>query len=380
MRIAAVETIRYARGVTVHAGTIDWLWVRVHTDDGIIGLGETYPCAEAEHAVIVRSLAPLLLGRDPLQIDRLWADMFLAISYHGWAGAEMRAISAVDIALWDIAGKVCGQPVYQLLGGATRDRLPVYNTCYDHIDFMKEPVRLARSLLDCGINAMKIWPFDAVALETRGQFLSPEMLRRGMDPLVQIKREFGDSMSVAMEFHGYWNLPCSIRIARALEPLEPMWLEEMLPQDNMAAYAELSKSTRLPLVISERLMTRWGFREVMENRAASVIMPDLCWGGGISEARKIAAMAETHYLPVAPHNCGGPVLHFASAHVAANLTNLYILETVRRHYQDEYPALVTATLDPVAGLMPLPPGPGLGIELRPEVLSLPNVTVQTMRV
>jgi L-alanine-DL-glutamate epimerase-like enolase superfamily enzyme len=175
-------------------------------------------------------------------------------------------------------------------------------------------------------------------------------------------------MDVAMEFHGFWSLAAARQIARALEPLEPMWLEEMLPQDNLAAYQELARATRLPLTLSERLATRWGYRELFENRAAAVIMPDIAWCGGISEAKKIATAAETHYLPVAPHNCGGPVLHAASLHLAANIPNLYILESVRRHYGDEYRGLVTPIVQPGRGTFPLPPGPGLGVELEPEVL------------
>ena len=183
-------------------------------------------------------------------------------------------------------------------------------------------------------------------------------------------------MDVAMEFHGYWNLPCAIEIAKALEPYSPLWLEEMLPQDNLATYHELAQSTRLPLCVSERLMTRWGFREILENRAARIIMPDICWCGGISEAKKIASMAETYYLPVAPHNCGGPVLHAASAHLAANLTNLYILETVRRHYLDEYRGMVTNTLPVNNGMIPLPPGPGLGVELDPGIFERKDAVVE----
>ncbi|MBM3736032.1 MAG: mandelate racemase/muconate lactonizing enzyme family protein [Acidobacteria bacterium] len=373
MKITGIELIRYSRGIRVHAGEVDWLWVRIHTDEGLTGLGETYPCADAEAGAISRELAPLLLGRDPLCIDRLWADMFLAVNYHGWAGAELRAISAIDIALWDIAGKAAGRPIYQLLGGASRDAIPVYNTCYDHIDFLAEPVRLAEELAAMGIHAMKIWPFDPVAKETGGQSIHHGQMERGLLPLKLIHGAFGPSMQVAMEFHGYWNLPCAKKIAQACEPYEPMWLEEMLPQDNLAAYSELARSTRLPLTISERLMTRWGFRELLENRAASTIMPDICWCGGISEAKKIAAMAETYYLPIAPHNCGGPVLHAASAHLAANLTNLSILETVRRHYLDEYRGLLTRDLIPEQGWLGLPPGPGLGVELREEVLTRPNV-------
>ena len=374
MKITAVETIHRSRGITVHAGPIQWLWVRIHTDEGLVGLGETYPSVMAEKAVVQR-LAPLLIGRNPLEIDRLWADMFLAVSYAGWAGAEMRAISAIDVALWDLAGKAAGMPIYQLLGGASRDSIRVYNTCYDHIDFHAEPVRLAESLFESGIKAMKIWPFDRIARQTGGQHITADQMREGIEPLRLIRESIGDSMDVAMEFHGFWNLPCAIRIAQAMEPLAPMWLEEMLPQDNLRSYAELGRSTRLPLCVSERLMTRWGFRELIENQAARIIMPDICWCGGISEAKKIASMAETYYLPVAPHNCGGPVLHWASAHLAANAVNLFIMETVRRNYLDEHGGIVTADLVPKNGLLPLPQGPGLGIELDPAMFKRSDVTV-----
>jgi galactonate dehydratase len=375
MRITAIETIHVHRGITVHAGPIQWLWVRIHTDSGLVGLGETYPHPEAEKAVIHRSLAPILIGRDPAQIDRLWLDMYQAISYSGWAGAEMRAISAIDIALWDLAGKAANMPVYQLLGGASRESIRTYNTCYDHVSFLTEPVRLARELMDSGIRAMKIWPFDPVAKITGGQYITASQMRTALEPIQLIRDEFGDEMDVSMEFHGFWNLPSAIKIAQALEPYAPMWLEEMLPQDNLASYAELAAATSLPLCLSERLMTRYGFRELMENHAARIIMPDISWCGGISEAKKIASMAETWYLPIAPHNCGGPVLHAASAHLAANVTNLFILESVRRHYLDEYVGVITPSLPSIDGTIPLPPGPGLGVELDPKIFLRPDVTI-----
>jgi galactonate dehydratase len=377
MKITAVETIYIPRGVTVHVGAITYLWVRIHTDEGIIGLGESYPNAEAEASIVHSRLAAVLLGKDPSAIDRLWADMFLAVSYSGWAGAEMRAISAVDIALWDLLGKAMGQPVYKLLGGASRESIRIYNTCYDRVDFTNEPCQLARELLASNVRAMKIWPFDPIARETGGNHISGEQLRRAIEPLRLIREEFGDSIDVAIEFHGFWNLPCAIKIAAALEPYKPMWLEEMLPQDNLAAYAELARSTEIPLCLSERLMTRWGFRELLENRAAQIIMPDVAWCGGISETKKIATMAETYYLPVAPHNCGGPILHFATAHVAANVTNLFIMESVRRHYNEEYEGLVTRKLVPQAnGQLALPPGPGLGVELSAEVLARKDAVIK----
>lgn len=377
MRITRIETISLRKGITVHAGPIQWLWVRVHTDTGLTGLGETYPHPASEGAVVLARLAPVLLGEDPLAIEKRWADMLLAVSYSGWAGAECRAISAVDLALWDIAGKAAGFPVYRLLGGPCRDWIPIYNTCYDHIDFLKEPVRLAQSLLDSGIGAMKIWPFDPIARETGGHSVSAAQMRQGIEPLRLIKEEFGDSMQVAMEFHGFWDLPCAIEIARACEAYSPMWLEEMLPQDNLAAYARLAQATRAPLTISERLMTHWQYRELCENGAARVFMPDLSWCGGLTPARKIAALAETHYLPVAPHNCGGPVLHAASAHFAAAVPNFKILETVRRHYNEEYRGLTNTSLVPSAGRLPLPQGPGLGVELTDDVLKRDDVVIAT---
>jgi L-alanine-DL-glutamate epimerase-like enolase superfamily enzyme len=303
--------------------------------------------------------------------------MFLAVSYSGWAGAEMRALSAVDIALWDLFGKATGQPIYKLLGGASRQSIRIYNTCYDRVDFTREPAKLARELLTSNVRAMKIWPFDPIAKETGGNHISAEQLRRAIEPLRLIREEFGDSIEVAIEFHGFWNLPCAIKIAAALKTYQPMWLEEMLPQDNLAAYAELARSTDLPLCLSERLMTRWGFRELFENRAAGIIMPDISWCGGVSEGKKIATMAETYYLPIAPHNCGGPILHFATAHLAANVTNFYIMESVRRHYNEEYEGLVTQKLIPGAGgELPLPPGPGLGVELSAEVLAHKDAVVR----
>lgn len=377
MKITAVETVTLEKGVTVHAGPIRWLWVRVHTDDGLTGLGETYPWPDAEAAVVRNALAPVLLGQDASRIDKLWADMFQAISYSGWAGAEMRAISAVDMALWDLAGKSAGKPVYQLLGGASRDEIRTYNTCYDHLSFLTEPVRLARSLLDSGIGAMKIWPLDSIALKNNGQFITRQQMHEGLRPLKLIKDEFGEEMEVAMEFHGYWNLHCAIQIAQACEEFEPMWLEEMLPQDNLAAYAELAATTSLPLCVSERLMTRWGFRELLSNGAARIVMPDISWCGGISEAKKIASAAETHFRPIAPHNCGGPVLHAASLHLAANVPNLFILESVRRRYDEEFRGIVNTTF-PVQqgkGVFALPSGPGLGVELTAETLARPDCTI-----
>jgi L-alanine-DL-glutamate epimerase-like enolase superfamily enzyme len=329
-----------------------------------------------EKAVVLDDLAPRVIGRDPRDIESIWHDLFKAVQYRGWAGAEIRAISAVDVALWDLLARSVNLPLYFLLGGQYWHSIPVYNTCYDDsYDFNVHPVELARELIGAGISAMKIWPFDGAGKRNHGQSISSAEMEAGLEPIRKIRDALGDSMQIAMEFHGYWNLPCAIQIAEALEPYKVMWLEEILPQDNVAAYATLAQKCRQPICVSERLVTRWGFRELFENAAASIVMLDLAWCGGLSEARKIANWAETYYLPVAPHNCSGPVSHFANWHFAISLPNFLILETVRRHYGERYVSVATSAGAPINGKLGLPPGPGLGIELKPEFLKSDRVRI-----
>ena len=378
MKITKVETIELRRSTSVHWGTVGWLWVRIHTDQGITGLGETCPASAVERAVVLNDLAPQMIGRDARDIEAIWHDSFKAVQYRGWAGAEIRAISAVDIALWDLLAKSLNVPVYRLLGGRCWDSIPIYNTCYDDFyDFNTHPVELASELMAAGISAMKIWPFDEAGKRNRGQFISAAEMEAAIEPVRKIRDAFGDSMNIAMEFHGYWNLPCAIQIAEALEPFEVMWLEEILPQDNLAVYATLATKCQQPLCVSERLLTRWGFRELFENGAASIAMLDLAWCGGLSEAKKIASWAETYYLPVAPHNCSGPVTHFSNWHFSIATPNFLILETVRRHYGERYISIATSAGAPTEGRLGTPPGPGLGVDLKPEFLKSDRVNIES---
>ena len=383
MKITKIEMIYPQEGTLIEGEHVPCIWVRLHTDEGITGLGETYPLGEAERDVIRGRFALMLIGRNPLEIESLWQEMFNQIRWHGWAGAELRAISAIDIALWDIYGKATGQPIYQLLGGKSRDRVRTYNTCYDHhYDFNNvennEAAKLAKELLDSGIRAMKVWPFDRVGAKNRGQFITNADIEIGLKPVQQIRDAVGNDIEIALEFHGLWNVPSALKIAHALEPYKVMWLEEMIPQDNMKAYAMLADNVVQPLCISERLMTRYQFRELIELGIPQFIMPDICWCGGITEACKIAVLADTYYLPIAPHNCGGPVLHVASIHLTTHLTNLFILESVRRHYLVQYDNLVTG-LGPVEdGHLTTPEGPGLGIDLKPQMLNAPGIEIETI--
>ena len=253
-KITAVETILDPQHPIL-------AWVRLHTDSGLIGLGETFQSPRTVAELIHETLAKMLVGQDPTEIELLWHHMFKAVHYAGYAGAEMRAISAIDIALWDLLGKLTNQPIYVLLGGACRQSIPTYNTCIghppfnDHERFHADPAGLARELLSQGIRAMKIWPFDDQACASLGQSITPEQLEYGVSRFRAIREAVGDNIEVALEGHCCWNLPSAVRIAQAVEPYRPMWLEELMPPDSPAATRQLRESTRTPLVTSERLMT-----------------------------------------------------------------------------------------------------------------------------
>ena len=370
MRITKIETISYG-----------WsLWVRIYTDEGLTGLGETYLHSEPARALIEQLFGPALIGQDPLAIEAHWRRMFDRTNFAGSRGAEMRAMSAIDIALWDILGQSCGKPIYQLLGGACRDRLKVYNTCGGEpgLDFMVNPDEFAQNLLSNGIRAMKIWPFDALGHKTGGHFISLPDLKKGLDPVRRIRQAVGDEMEIAMEFHSIWDLQCAVRIAQAHEEFNVLWLEDMMQPENMEAYEHLAAATRLPLTVSERLQTRYAFLPVMQRRIARIIMPDVEWCGGISEAKKIATLAETFNLSVAFHNFGGPVLNFASAHVAASIPNLMLLETGRCLLTQWTDEIITNPVVIEDGHMKLPEGPGLGTALSDALFKKEGVVVNTV--
>jgi galactonate dehydratase len=372
MKITAVETILHPRYPLL-------MWVRLHTDAGLTGLGETIQSPDAVARMVHGTLAKIILGQDPAQIELLWHHMFKTVHYAGYAGAEMRAISAIDIALWDLLGKVTHQPVYALLGGACRERTPTYNTCGsygrfdDHEAFHDRPAQLAKDLLAMGIRAMKIWPFDDLAAPSLGHNISVEQLEQGASVFRAIREAVGEDMEIALEGHCLWSLPSAIRIARAVQPYRPMWLEELMLPDNPHATRELRAATTTPLVTSERLITRFGFRPVIEERAADIVMLDIGWTGGFTEAKKIAALAATYQLPVAPHNPGGPVSNLVANHYAASVYNLFILESVRAYYLTWFKDVVTYNHAPENGSFALPPGPGLGTELKAEFLAQPEL-------
>jgi len=378
MRITSLQTIQFSEGsaLTDTERDIDLTLVRVHTDEGVVGLGETFPQAGMEREALHGPIADQVLGADPRDIEGIRDDLNTYFNYYGHAGAEMRATSALDIALWDVKGRLAGEPVYQLLGGRARERIPTYNTCYDtEYDFNEEPVALAESLLDQGITSMKIWPFDRFAERTRGQRIATEDLETGLEPIRRIREAVGDTMDIAVEFHGLWSLTAGKRLVRAVAEYDPLWVEDVVRKGDYEAYHQLAEAVDVPLCISERLVGRYEFQQALRTGAVDVVMPDLCWTGGLSEGKAIAAMAEANHLPVAPHNSGGPVLHRANAHLSATIPNLYVMEAIRDRYDGWHRNLVTDPLSVTDGTLELPAGPGLGTRLDESLIDHPETIV-----
>jgi L-alanine-DL-glutamate epimerase-like enolase superfamily enzyme len=394
MKITAIDTIRLPRRPNL-------LLAQVHTDGGLIGLGETSRGALAVEAQIHDLVAPYLLGKDPLAIQA--HNQHLMNSYLGFAsaGAEVRAASMIDMALWDIFGQAMSQPVYQLLGGACRDRIRAYNTCAgynyntrtiarrqigaedraegpydDQIAFTHRADELAESLLAEGFTAMKIWPFDPLAERAAGSFLSREDLELGLAPWRRIRKAVGNRIEVMAEFHSLWNLQQAKQIARALEEFRPYWSEDPIKMCDVASLQDYARSTTIPVCGSETLGGTAPFRDMLQAQAVDVVMLDVGWCGGLTEARKIAALAESYQRPVAPHDCNGPLVWVASIHLMMHIPNALVMEAVRAYYTTWYHDVITEVPQVKDGyIFPLT-GPGLGTRLLPDLLRQDGVQVR----
>lgn len=396
MKITAIRTLRTEEFANV-------LWVQVETDAGITGLGETFYGAESVAAHIHNTLAVRLLGQDPLRIEHLNREMVNLPMAQSSTGVEYRAASAIDIALWDIFGKASGQPVWQVLGGLCWDRMRVYNTCagtryvrtnvikpvdtwnlgtatgpYEDLDgFMNRPAELAESLLDQGITAMKIWPFDPAANEFRGQYITAEAMKASLKPFEEIRRAVGDKMDIMLEMHCLWNLPTAMQIAREVADYKPLWYEDPIRMNNPQALAEFARSTPVMTCASETLGSRFAYKDYLDRDACHVVMADLCWTGGLTEGRKIASMADTYHRPFAPHDCIGPVGFVAGIHMSFSQPNTIIQESVRAFYRGWYLELVTDMPRIEGGYVYPPEGPGLGLELQPAFFERADLTTRT---
>ena len=265
-----------------------WLFLKVHTDAGIVGLGE--PIVEGRHTAVigaVKQLEPYLIGKDPRAVVHHWQAMYRHAFYRG-GPVLTSAISGIDMALWDIKGKALGVPVYELLGGPTRQRIRVYAHAGSP-DAIREKLQQGFTAFKTGVAKQR----PARVVE------SPAFVRRAADSFAALREAAGDEMDIGIDFHGAISPQTAKLLIKELEPYQPMFVEEPVNCQNVEVMADIARGTHLPIATGERVFTKWGFREVLEERAASILQPDLCHAGGITEVRLIAGMAEAYYAAIA---------------------------------------------------------------------------------
>jgi len=324
-----------------------WVFVKISTDAGIVGWGEMLKDDAKACAAGAQEVARYLVGQDPLRVVYQWQAIHRGAFYRG-GPIKSAILSGIDQALWDIKGKAYGVPVYKLLGGPTRDRIRVYGRV--------DP--------KTGVNAMKVGPRGL----KRGPYKyveGPKFVAEVVDNFKALREKYGPGVDIAIDFHGAVQPPTAMLLVKALEPYQPFFYEEVVQALNVDVMAEIAKKTHIPLATGERIFLKWGFREILEKRAASILQPDVCYAGGITELRLIAGMAEAYYSPIAPHNPQGPCSLAASLQIAASIPNFLIQERGDNEHDD----LLAKPLPPVKdGHRPLLTDPGLGITIDEEKL------------
>ena len=375
--------------------------LRVHAELGsdkhYIGHGETYYIPTASAAVIHDFFAPRLLGSDGLAIESHWRFLYERMIAFSGTGAELRALSAVDLALWDLAGQIHQEPVWRLLGGPVRDEVPVYNSSggpsygrsnqqipsasgwpghgdpgkpgllEDNWASMNQPVELAKELIQLGYRGMKLWSFDAVYRRQGGQLLTARDIDEGLAPFRAIRDALGDQIDLMLDGHGFFSLGAARQIANAMKEVKPLWLEDILRPDSVQTMVEFRKSIDVPVAVSEMLVSIDDYRRVLEAGAADMIMIDPTWVGGISGSRRIAELAQAYNVPTLMHDCTGPLTLLAGLHISGSNTGVAYQETVRAHLATLYPHLIDVQLKVENGYLQLPEGLGIGARWKPDL-------------
>jgi galactonate dehydratase len=370
LRIRSVEP--FSLLVPTEPRSTVWTYAKITTEEGIVGFGEGIGTPGPICAAI-QYFGNSLVGESAWDIERLWAAMYRATGFTR-GGAIQAAISAIDIALWDIVGKRTNLPVYALLGGKVNPRIPIYHHPWDHVPGVRafgrgEPptgyIEATRQLVEEGIIAGKLDPFP------RELRFNREISQRALDHAVsivqQIREGGGPQYKICVEMHARFNVASAIRIAKALEPYNPFWIEEPVPPESMDDMREVQRATSLPVATGERFYQRTDFRDALEKRICRIIQPDIAHVGGITEMKKIATMADAYYVTVAPHEYNGPITLAAGAHVGATLTNLLMHE-----FHIQLTGVLQETMsggyvyDPQ--FFDVPEMPGIGIELSDEYI------------
>ncbi len=325
-----------------------WIFLKVHTDAGVVGLGE--PLLEGRSLTIqtaIKEIEPYLIGKDPREVVHHWQAIYRHAFYRG-GPILTSALSGIDQALWDIKGKLLNAPVYELFGGPTRDRVRIYGRASNAED-MKKRVAEGYTVIKTGV--AKERPARAVD--------NPKFIRYAVENFASLREAGGETMDIGIDFHGAIPPQTAKVLIKELEPYQPMFIEEPCQAQNVDVLVDIARGTHLPIATGERIFTKWGFREILEKGAASILQPDLCHAGGITEGRIIAGMAEAYYAVIAPHNPMGPISLAAGLQLAASIPNFLVQEQVSlgEGYLKE-----PFKLQPDGTVM-VPTKPGLGVEL-----------------
>ncbi|GEM_PF-82830 len=383
MKITKVESIHFNEKLKIGggsggSGTTEFCWIRIHTNTGIVGYGETYPSVNGELGSLKDLAAEYLIGEDPRDIEKILKGIYKYQAMRNAGGSEMHMMSAIDMALLDILGKSAGLPLYRLIGGKTRSKVKVYNTVTDYwaINNTKmgpDTEKIVTFLLDRGITAMKIYPF-----RSDGGYISSDGIDKGIEWLRQIDKVAGKKMEILIDGWGGFDLPGAQRILRACEEFNVIHAEDILLPDSAQSYAMLASETSIPIAHSETMATRYQLKDFLEARALDILMLDLCWCGGITEGKKMCDMADAYHIPVSPHTCGGPLLFAASAHLCTAVQNFCYMESNYWKYTHQFPYFVNGIPVPENGYVKTSEAPGLGVEIREELFKNGDAIVQTV--
>lgn len=347
-----------------HAYRTNWVFVKVITDSGLYGVGEaTLEYREPTVVQAIKELERYLVGKDPHNTEAFWHDAYRDAYWRGGV-VLMSALAGVEMALWDIKGKDLGVPVYQLLGGKVRDSVKCYaNAWFAGAKKPEEFAQKAKIAVKNGFSGLKWDPFGKEYLN-----IDPKHLNEALDCIAAVKDAVGDQVHLIIEGHGRFNVPTAVRIGNALEKFGILWFEEPIPPDDKKGIAWVRSKIATPVSGGERLYSRFEYADYLRMECADFWQPDVSHAGGIMEVRKIAAMAESHYIPVCPHNPSGPVANAATLQLAACIPNFYLLETMA----NDIPWRADVSTEKVKfenSEMFIPDLPGLGIDINEEEIA-----------
>jgi galactonate dehydratase len=350
------------------------LFVKIHTNQDIWGCGEGVDATPGTYHLVQR-FDRMIEGKSPLNVHRLHEELRRAgVFAGGQSGMYVAVLSAIEAALWDLAGKALGLPVYQLLGGKFRDKIRVYCDTALYQRNLPTPADFAaaaREAMGMGFTAVKFdldQANDPKKYDAYNWTASPGELKRMVDQMTAVREAVGPEIDVCVDMHGRYDAVTGEQVAKRLEPLNLMWLEEPIPAENVEAYRRITESTSTPICAGENHYLAWGFRPLLEARAVDIVMPDLQKAGGLGEGQRIANLANLYYVPFAPHMVASYLGAMASAHVCASVPNFLILEwQIYFHKEPMYKEIVRFDGPMVVdGYLPLSEKPGIGVEIDEE--------------